>query len=178
MYKRQFKDSIHTYYFNSGQIEKFENYYIAKINRSSTRPDDFYERTYKTGQWKTFYENGKLSQIANYNEDKLHGEFIEYFNDETSSVKYKCTYRNGLKIGLEQEYYENGKLYKSKEKDSNGYQIGKDIVYFENGIVKELIEYLESQKQGKYLQNFESGKPKVVGSYNSGQEIGLSLIHI
>jgi antitoxin component YwqK of YwqJK toxin-antitoxin module len=167
-----FKDSIHTYYFNSGQIEKIENYYIAKINRSSNRPDDFYERTYKTGQWKTFYENGKLSQIANYNEDKLHGEFIEYFNDETNSVKYKCTYRNGLKIGLEQEYHENGKLYKSKEKDSNGYQIGKDIVYFENGIVKELTEYFDSQKQGKHLQNYENGKPKVEGRYNSGQEIG------
>lgn len=167
-----YKDSIHTYYYNSGQIEKTENYYIAKINRSSNRPDDFYERTYKTGQWKTFFESGKLSQIANYNEDKLHGEFIEYYDDEVNTIKYKCTYRNGMKIGLEQAYYENGKLYKSKEKDSNGYQIGKDIAYFENSSVKEQTEYVESQKQGKYILNFESGKPKVVGNYNSGQEMG------
>lgn len=168
-----YKDSIHTYYYNSGQIEKLENYYIAKLHRGSNKPDDFYERTYKTGQWKTFYESGKLSQIANYKEDRLFGEFIDYFDDESNSIKYKCTYRNGMKIGLEQEYFENGKLYKSKEKDSNGYQIGKDIVYFENGIVKELTEYFDSQKQGKYLQNYENGKPKVEGRYNSGQEIGI-----
>jgi len=170
--KGNYKDSIHTYYFNSGQVEKIENYYIAKLHPGSNKPDDFYERTYKTGQWKTFYESGKISQIANYNEDRLYGEFFEYYDDETNLVKYKCNYRNGLKIGLEQEYFENGKLYKSKEKDSNGYQIGKDITYFDNGLVKELTEYVESQKQGNYVQNYENGKPKVIGTYNSGQEIG------
>ncbi len=167
-----FKDSIHTYFYQSGQVEKIENYVIAKIIRTPSKPSDFYERTHKTGIWKSFYESGNVSEIVHYKEDKMDGLQTQYFDQKDKNLKYKANYRNGVKFGEETGYYSSGKIHTLKTRDSNGNMTGKDIIYGENGMILQSTDYFENSKHGKSLVNYEDGIPKVRGAFESGIEKG------
>lgn len=167
-----FKDSIHTYYYPSGQIEKIENYSIAKIIRTANRPDDFYERTHKTGIWKSFYESGRLSEVSNYNENELNGEQVQYFDQDDHNLKYKATYRNRIKVGEEISYYTTGKIYTLKNWNNQGYKSGKEVTYRTDGSIEQSTDYFENIKHGDFAVNYEDGKPKIIGKFDRGMESG------
>lgn len=167
-----FKDSIHSFYYNSGQIEKIENYTIAKIIRTPSRPSDFYEKTFKTDIWKSFYESGRISEIVYYKENEINGEQTQYFDQDENNLKYKATYRNGTKIGEELTYFATGQISTIKNRDTNGYKSGKEIIYAVNGVMLQSTDYFENRKHGKRIVNYENGKPKMRGDFEFNLEKG------
>jgi uncharacterized protein len=165
-----YSDSTHIYYYNSGQIEKINIYEVEKIVRNE-KTNDFYFKSNKTGQWISYYENGNIKDICNYFKNTLHGPFVEYFDNEKNSVKFKCLYQMGYATGKVQEFFYNGTLFKETDKDEFGYISGKEIEYFENGTVKQSIEYKDFKKQGDFLVNYYNGQPKITGKYFNDKAI-------
>lgn len=83
-------------YYGSGAL-KIQGYYI------STEEDRFQ----KVGEWKEYYENGKLKSILKYNEKgKLEGEARNYY--ETGELKSTGSYKEGVSQFDEKYYYKNG----------------------------------------------------------------------
>jgi len=166
-----YSDSTHVYYYNLGQIEKINIYEIEKIVRNR-ESNDFYFKSNKTGQWKSYYENGNLKEISNYFKNTLHGPFIEYFDNENNTIKFKCLYQSGYATGKVQEFFYNGTLFKETDRDKFGYIAGKEVEYFENGTLKKSVEIKDFRKQGDFIENYHNGNPKIRGKYLNDKEIG------
>lgn len=71
----------------------------------------------KKGEFKIYYENGKISTIGNYNDFKLNGSYVSFY--ENGAVASDGFYKNGLLDGEWKFYSKNGSLEKI-EKYKNG----------------------------------------------------------
>ncbi len=73
--------AIENYKLETGKItsRNFSNFNrtIQQINQS----DSTYKISIRIGEWKTFYPDGKLESIGNYDDGNPIGEFIEYYPD-------------------------------------------------------------------------------------------------
>ncbi len=110
----------------------------------------------KQGIWKEFWSNGDLKSEVFYKNNKKQGLEINWFDEpdcveleayykdgmlDGPSIYYtkKCkkdlfqTFKNGLKEGLELEYYPNGHI-KAEGKYKKGYLDGYYRVYDKNGV--------------------------------------------
>ena len=95
---------------------------------------------------KTWYYNGKIDKIFNYENGKLNGDY-KYFDNKGKLIE-KCNYLNGKLNGdYEQFYFKNGNLY-IKTTYKNDLLHGFYYVWDING---ELIDkkYFENDKQIK-----------------------------
>lgn len=80
------------------------------------------------GKWITFYNNGNIKSIINWEMGKLHGKYILYENDGTKSSE--AVYFQGKENGPYKTYHKNGRLRMSGQ-----YEMGKPIgtwEYFDN----------------------------------------------
>jgi antitoxin component YwqK of YwqJK toxin-antitoxin module len=55
-----------------------------------------------------YYENGQKKTVENYRNGKLHGD-VELFWPN-GALKRKCTFVDGVRVGLDQMWDEMGKL--------------------------------------------------------------------
>lgn len=132
----QLKDSIHTYYYPNGQIEKTE---IYKMVESKNVRGVF--QNYNTGSWITYYQNGKIKEQTDY------GEISNDRNDVTAKHLV---------------YYENGKL-KVEEQLRNRSLNGLCKSYYEDGVLASEINYKGGRRNGKMTGYFENGNIKFSG---------------
>lgn len=72
------------------------------------------------GEFKIYYENGKISTIGNYHDFKLEGNYISFY--ENGSIASDGFYKNGLLDGEWKFYSKNGSLERI-EKYENGEKI-------------------------------------------------------
>lgn len=71
--------------------------------------DRFYFKNGRaTGKWITFYNNGNIKSIINWEDGKLNGKYILYEKDGTKSME--TIYFNGKENGYYNSYYKNGVL--------------------------------------------------------------------
>jgi len=104
-------------YYISGQLQMTGTY-------KSISPD------YKTGIFKYWYENGQQKLICSYVNNKLDGEYLEYYNN--GKPKNKKFYKNGLLNGTEKSWSSKGFLAKVVEY-KDGVKHGKFMTYYDNG---------------------------------------------
>lgn len=98
--------------------------------------EENYKNNVLDGVYKVFYKNGKLAKVSYYKNGKLDGNSKKYspneiliedvnyvdgelngmafFYEKNGNLKLKGLYKNDLKVGV-WNFYENGKLKKSKE---------------------------------------------------------------
>lgn len=62
----------------------------------------------KTGEWRTYFESGKLKSIIQYQNGVEHGKWITYF--ESGNISSEGQFTNGTKSGKWNYYYPSGKL--------------------------------------------------------------------
>ena len=84
--------SIEKIYYDNGFIKTIISKKDGKLNGVS----NYYDT------------DSKLINSVNYLNDLLHGNWIEYYKDNT--IKYKVLYNYGLKHGSEIWYYDNGNV--------------------------------------------------------------------
>ena len=62
--------------------------------------EDFtvYEDFRADGQLTRFYQSGKIKEIKNYLDNKLHGEYTLFNNDISNSLQFSSVYRLGKEI--------------------------------------------------------------------------------
>lgn len=119
----------------------------------------------KFGEWKYYYESGKLKEVSNYDNDDRDGSFINYY--ENGNVKSQGSYMKDKKNGSWKFYHENGKLEK-KGSFKDGYKTGTWEGYYDNGNLKFtcfLKIYNSSTSNGKVV--YMEGTFK--GYYDNGQ---------
>lgn len=166
---------------------------IKEVETVKTKEEGTYQNGVKVGNWKYFYENGKISQEGVYNsKGKPIGEWKWYY--ESGNILREENYVNGLYDGLIIEYSDSGKIvmkamYVEGLKDGEWfYEIGdhREIGQYKEGmktgvwkhyytINNELIyigEYKEDEAIGKHKVFYNSGVLKEIGSYAGGLKNG------
>lgn len=88
----------------------------------------------------------------------------------SGAVHYRINFKAGIKHGLYEEFYENGKL-KAQANYNNWDLLGESIRYYPNGIIALKI-VTDSIGNGTLTRYFESGKIKAKGFYTRGFETG------
>ena len=156
-----------------------------------------YDNDEKIGEWKWYYENGKLKTIGNYDEEGGEiGEWKRYYKNgqlrvytlydsdgyaqgewkwyyEDGQIWTDGKYYDGAKIGEWKWYYENGKLKRYSQYDSEGYAKDGFKRYYESGQISELGQYdVQDDETGEWKEYYENGKLKAFGKYESGCKIG------
>lgn len=60
-----------------------------------------------------FYADGSLKTLEHYLNGRLHGEITLYWPN--GKLKRKCCFQNGIRVGLDQMWNENGTLMDEKD---------------------------------------------------------------
>jgi len=88
----------------------------------------------KYGEYKKYYESGKIYIITNYVNNTLNGEFKLYY--ESEKIHIICYYVNNILQGDHKYYYENGQLHQN-------------------------ITYVDGKKNGPFEEYYENGQFKM-----------------
>lgn len=103
----------------------------------------------KIDKWEYFSEkNGALILVENYENGKIIGKSIAY-SPINQAVIEETEYVDGLKNGVYNKYYDNGKIM-VKANYKNDILDGEYVSYYPNGVVKEEGLFSEGQKIGEW----------------------------
>lgn len=119
----------------------------------------------KTGEWKYYYQNGKLSGTEIYDDNGiLNGITTDYY--ESGALKEKVPYKNDKANGEFERYYESGKLeVKGSFKEDQKH--GKFFSYYENGNTYFETEFNAGVRIGNYKEWYENGNLSETGHFTS-----------
>ncbi|MCS5421444.1 toxin-antitoxin system YwqK family antitoxin [Psychrilyobacter sp. S5] len=95
------------------------------------------------------------------------GEAIAYY--ENGKIKFKGSYKDGLRKGEWIAYNENGKI-KAKANFKDGGKKGEWIAYNENGKIEGKGNYKDGGKKGEWVTYNETGKIEGKGNYKDGEK--------
>lgn len=149
--------TIKTYYWSDNKTKKAEGLKICEN---------------KTGEWKYYFENGKLSGTEVYDDNGvLNGMSTDYY--ESGGLKEKLPYVNDKANGEFERYYESGKLeVKGYFKDD--LKEGKFISYYENGHTSLETEFKKGVRIGNYKAWNENGNLSETGHFaDDGTKDGI-----
>ena len=89
----------------------------------------------KNGEYKSFYENGKLKEFMVYENNLLNGKRISYWVNGLK--KEENNFVNGAMRGENIFYYSNGAVRRRILFDDEGNRSGKWVEFDRNGKLKE-----------------------------------------
>ena len=96
-----------------------------------------YKDQKKQGEWKYYHYYGKqLKSVISYENDTIHGEVVYFDREGNKSVNYE--YKEGLKTGVYEVYYNSGALRIKGTLENNEF-VGEYTEYKKNGKVKKYI---------------------------------------
>jgi len=147
----------------NSNIETIESKNDAgKVIEKYTRKKDNFA---KEGKYEAFFDNGKLSETANYVNDTLHGERKIYRGD--GSIQTVENYENGQFSGMYQNIYPNGQVkFEGVYTDNAMGGIWKS--YYESGKLKEEVTMVNNDENGPFKEYHENGKLASEGNYLNG----------
>jgi uncharacterized protein len=149
-----FKTGKWTYYYRSGNIDKEGSYD---------------ESGKKIGEWKTYFENGKLHEILKFENDILEGDYHAFYDN--GKPKYDFVYKNDKINGKVVSYNKTG----SKAADLifvDDKKEGKAVRYFENGNIRANEQYKDNEYNGLITSFFSDGDTDEVIGYINGKKDG------
>lgn len=132
----------------------------------------------KEGVWEYFKANGdRAKPTEEYKNDDLVKRTTYYTNGEVEMIREM---KNGRQHGIEKKYALNGDL-KSEKNFVDGKQVGKQMVYMTSNQANyiETTNYnAKGKKEGEYTQVYEeSKKTKVKGQYLNDQKDGKWMFY-
>lgn len=107
------------------------------------------------GDFKRYFETGKLKAYIKYNKTGSVGYAILNWNNETKMAEGKYVNQN-VKDSIWNYYYESGKLA-ATESYKEGVKDGAFKNYFENGVLSQILTYKSNKKDGLWKTFFENG---------------------
>lgn len=126
-YKNGKQERIRTLFDESGNKQVEETYVNGNITAKKTyfkngtleSEGQYDEAVTMSGEWKYYYQNGKIEEIVNFKNNIEDGAFVEYY--ENGNKKAEGTYVP-VSFGIEVEGKEDGEL---KEYNENGELVAK-----------------------------------------------------
>lgn len=133
-----------------GTLYKFKNSVILE------RVD--YQEGVKNGESVIYYEKGTMMESSHYKNNQRDGITIWYANrDKTQGEKVAMyTYKEGVFDGIQETYFEDGKV-KTQKRFSNNVQEGPAYEFYEDGSIKTEATYKNGEQKGK-TKEYPQGK--------------------
>jgi antitoxin component YwqK of YwqJK toxin-antitoxin module len=126
----------------------------------------------KQGQWKEYYQNGKLKSDKSFKYDELYGFCSEYYDNGQVKSSRKYGY-NKSKEGTWKTFSKTGVLT-SNEVYSFGKLEGKSITYYDSGKEHVITTYDDGVKEGLYAVKSETGAILEYGTHDyKGEKTGV-----
>jgi antitoxin component YwqK of YwqJK toxin-antitoxin module len=167
----------------------------ATVKAGRVKDKELYVNNQKEGLCYYYYDNGKINRKIYFEKNVPEGYAYEYDTDGRLITIEK--YRKGTllekekvnrfddsgnKIGIWQEFYEDGKL-RNESNYKNGSLEGYHKEYDQNGALKLTLLYQEGKlisnvddvqsKAVEKTENYSDGKPKHIGSYVNDKPVGI-----
>lgn len=121
----------------------------------------------RKGNWRSFYENGKLQSEGTYTKGRKTGKWVYYF--ENDSIEQTGSFRNGKLDGKWLWYYDTGELWR-EEQFLNGREDGESIEYSREGEIIAKGVYVDGLREGEWISRF--GDHIERGKYQQGEREG------
>lgn len=102
------------------------------LSDSSLYADGEFVNKLPHGIWKTYYKSGNLQSIVTYQNGKVNGIAVFYFDTPEAIKKIEVRFEDDKINGLFREYYQNG-ILKATITYHNGLRQGKSSVYRPTG---------------------------------------------
>lgn len=149
------------YYASNGQLQLVKYYkkdfgayaYQYKLADDSMS-DSIPLKIAEDKELKSYFENGKVSAIQQYQKNYYHGEVIFY--DTNGQVISRGSYKNGQNHGKLLQYHPNGKL-KNEVNYFHDEKHGEEMKYYENGQIKQMISWAFGKQNGWHRIYSENG---------------------
>ncbi|RYD70581.1 MAG: toxin-antitoxin system YwqK family antitoxin, partial [Sphingobacteriales bacterium] len=155
---------------------------------------EFSKQSKKTGEWVSFYSNGKVKEKINYKEDMYEGPAFGWFDN--GNKWYDETYKSGQLHGVQTIRYLNGNrksiidFENGKETGEvkyfnisdqlthtytykNGVLDGPYKTYHSNGKLNEESAFIKDVESGDYKSYYETGEQFATGKISNGKRQGL-----
>ncbi|GAL87683.1 hypothetical protein MYP_4914 [Sporocytophaga myxococcoides] len=126
----------------------------------------------KTGEWTSYWDNGKLKSKEIYVNNAIHGERLVYDSEE--HLIEKQYYSNGIKSGVWQAFYPSGKV-KSQTTYKNSTPYGNHKNFFENGQIEFTGSYINGKKTGTWNYYNAEGKQVLSEQYKNDVKISEKI---
>jgi len=118
------------------------------------------------------HDVSKFKNLILYKKAKFTGSLVFYYDQNNKKPNIECSYKNGLKEGLEKIWYVNSQLSSSRTY-KEGVKVGSHKGWWENGNFK--FDYLYNNKgeySGKIMEWYPNGKLYKEFTYEKGKEEG------
>ncbi|ENA1795735.1 hypothetical protein ABF176_002585 [Flavobacterium psychrophilum] len=216
--KNEILDSIYKEYYENGNLKvegfykncKYETnkrkIYTISCGGTGKKTDSICEKTEslisgtKHGNFKTYYENGKLKSISNFHCGLMQGNFYDYYEngnletqefyfehklkssqsfnkkgfvEESDNIEYNIKKNREYKTTNHKEFYENGdlKIENIIIEDENNIETEIYKEYYNNGFLKTEKTLKNNSKNGIYREYFENGNAKHEGKFKDDKPI-------
>jgi uncharacterized protein len=188
------------YFVQEENPNVLDGQYMSFYLDRSIKSIGYYKNNKAIGNWKYFFENGKLKMESDLFEDRIGGKWTYYFENGKVSqegvieqLKSKGFYSEDAREGNWNMYYEDNTLkaqaiyeqdeawyrefYPSGElkmegKISEGSSDSTWTYYYKNGIVKAKGEENGGLKEGNWIYYHPNGEKESEGTYENGQKNG------
>lgn len=131
----------------------------------------------KTGDWLTYYPNGVLLALIQYENGMKNGIYIEC--EKSGAVEVQEFYRNDLLDGEQRQYFtsKNVRILKSTREFKNGLLDGVSTEYNDMGVKQSAVTYAEGKKDGTATWYFSTGQLAMEQHYKADSLSGQQTIY-
>ncbi len=119
----------------------------------------------KEGKYMHYFEDGSVSEEANYEKGILHGERKIYY--ENGQVQILEQYKEGNFDGLYQAFYNTGQL-ELEGTYTDGSMGGLWTRFYETGEKMEVVAFEDNEENGPFTEYHLNGQLKAKGAYLNG----------
>jgi len=120
------------------------------------------------GVCRTYYESGNLFVVADYEDNKLDGQAMFYYDNEEQNLLAFVFFKENKMDDVYKEFFKNGNP-KALIEFKKGLPHGDVEFYYERGSLKISGKYKKGQKTGKWKFFTETGEPYKKTKYKEGK---------
>ncbi len=120
------------------------------------------------GFCRSYYESGNLYCVVEYEDSKLEGRSIFYYDNPEQNMLAIIFFKDNLIVDAYKEFYSNGKI-KALIEFKKGLPHGDVEFYYERGALKLSGKYKKGLKAGKWKYYTETGEPYKKTKHKDGR---------
>ncbi len=161
-----------------GQIDgnkdnvKYDSLQILYYKNGNIKEIMYLKNGLKEGTNTIFYTNGSVKSIQNYQNGKLNGWY--YYFLYNNNLQYKCFYKDGLLNGKYMEFYANTGEVSQTGQLKNGLNVGYQRGYGEDGFLTTEKYFNKNGNLEKYSYYLYDGS-YIKGSVKNGKKHGKEV---
>ena len=121
------------------------------------------------GEYKQFYDSGKLKKTMFFKNGKMNGDSKVYY--KSGKIEREGVFKNNKEVGISKIYYNTGTL-KGVSDYVNGLKNGETKLYYKSGKLKALMNFVNNDPEGLQKMFYESGGLETVVYFKNGLKNG------